>query len=413
MRQGFIDRNQLGDPAYVNNPIQQLLSPDYAERISNEIKAREFHAPIGNSTVHTELTDTTHYSVMDAKGNAVAVTYTLNGFFGAGVIAGNTGFFLNNIMDDFATQPGKPNKFGLVQSDKNAIQPGKRPLSSMTPTIVMKDGRVVLVLGSPGGPRIITTVLQTLLNVFDYGMSIQDAANAPRFHYQVAPDAIDYEPDTFSFLTRIKLTRMGYGIMPESTWGAIEAIYVDPASHGLIGANDRRRPAGAAVGYWENYMDIRVQWIALIISAMLLSACATANYQPLGAGGGYQDSRLDTNTVRVTYYGNAATSQATVENYMLYRCAQVTLKYGYDYFIVASGGTTAQTSSYTAPGLLTTFNNNKPTSTGFYLPGQTTYFSREISTAVIKMYHGSKPSSVLSAYNAREIVKYVGPTTRM
>lgn len=194
---------------------------------------------------HRELTDTTHYSIVDDQGNAVAVTYTINGFFGARVIAGNTGFFLNNEMDDFTTRPGIPNKFGLVQSEANAIAPGKRPLSSMTPTMVFDHQQLMLVLGSPGGPRIITSVLLTLLNVLDYGMSLQAAVDAPRFHYQVLPDYLDVEPMTLSLPTTIALKRLGYSIREQHPWSAVEAIQLKQGH--IIGANDFRRPDGAAL----------------------------------------------------------------------------------------------------------------------------------------------------------------------
>jgi gamma-glutamyltranspeptidase/glutathione hydrolase len=146
-----------------------------------------------------EKPETTHYSVIDKDGNAVAVTYTINGLFGAGVIAGDTGFFLNNEMDDFTTAPGKPNLFGLVQGPRNAIAPGKRPLSSMSPTIITRDGKPVMVLGSPGGARIITITLETILNLVDYGMELQEAVDAPRFHHQWLPDTLQAEPGSFFF----------------------------------------------------------------------------------------------------------------------------------------------------------------------------------------------------------------------
>ena len=205
-------------------------------------------APQTNGTSsHHELTDTTHYSIIDNKGNAVAVTYTINGFFGARVIADHTGFFLNDEMDDFSAKPGAANKFDLVMNDINRIQPGKRPLSSMTPTIVMKDGHLYMVVGSPGGPRIITAVLLTLLNVIDYGLSLQAAVDAPRFHYQVDPDRIDIEPDALSPDVINKLQAMGYNINQQDTWAAVEAILIDPVSGKVEGANDRRRKAGAAL----------------------------------------------------------------------------------------------------------------------------------------------------------------------
>jgi gamma-glutamyltranspeptidase/glutathione hydrolase len=210
-----------------------------------------------------------NYSVMDNAGNAVAVTYTLNGSFGAGVIAGDTGFLLNDEMDDFTVRPGAVNLFGLEQGEANAIAPGKRPLSSMAPTVVLHDGRVFLVLGSPGGPRIITTILETALNVLDYGMTPQEAVDAPRLHHQWMPDELFVEPYALSSDTRELLQRMGYRIKEQKPWGAAELIVAGPArtpdstdwseknastpagigSDFYYGASDPRRPAGAAIGY--------------------------------------------------------------------------------------------------------------------------------------------------------------------
>jgi gamma-glutamyltranspeptidase/glutathione hydrolase len=198
------------------------------------------------------------------------VTYTINGLFGAVVIAGHTGFFLNDEMDDFTTKPGVPNLFGLVQGAANAIAPGKRPLSSMSPTLVTKDGKVFLVLGSPGGSRIITITLETALNVIDYGMEPQEAVDAPRIHHQWLPDQVYLEPWSVSPDTARLLAGMGYKLVPQTPWGAAELIAIGPdkplgsgpASSGndasvggkmrpglRYGANDDRRPAGAAVGY--------------------------------------------------------------------------------------------------------------------------------------------------------------------
>ena len=218
-----------------------------------------------------EGTETTHYSIVDKDGNAVAVTYTINANFGAKVIAGDTGFFLNDEMDDFTTKPGAANLFGLVQGKKNAIQPGKRPLSSMSPTIVAKDGRTFMVIGSPGGARIITITLEAVMNVIDYGLDPQEAIDAPRFHHQWLPDEVFVEPLALSPDTKQMLTDMGYKITEQAAWGAAETIVVmpqaaspppeppkgppDPAASarmkpGMIyGANDDRRPAGAAMGY--------------------------------------------------------------------------------------------------------------------------------------------------------------------
>ncbi len=241
MGYSFHDRNHLlGDPDYVHNPVAHLISTNYTKMLSEKIKAHP--GPLQPKTVnHTfELTDTTHYSVLDSQGNAVSVTYTLNNFFGAGRIAGNTGFFLNDEMNDFTTHPGKPNKFGLVQSDKNDIQPGKRPLSSMTPTIITHNNHVVLVIGSPGGPRIISTVLLAIINYFDFHMPLQAAINAPRYHYQADPNIVFTEPNTFPTTLLRKLTDVGYTIESQATWGAIAAIGIQ--KHQWIGVCDYRRP---------------------------------------------------------------------------------------------------------------------------------------------------------------------------
>jgi gamma-glutamyltranspeptidase/glutathione hydrolase len=274
MRHAYVDRNfALGDPDFVENPLGRLLSKEYAA----EIRAKIVVGKAGTSTdvrpgvPPHEGTETTHYSIVDKDGNAVAVTYTINANFGAKVIAGDTGFFLNDEMDDFTTKPGAPNLFGLVQGKKNAIQPGKRPLSSMTPTIVAKDGRTFMVIGSPGGARIITITLEAVMNVIDYGLDPQEAIDAPRFHHQWLPDEVFVEPLALSPDTRKMLSEMGYKITEQAVWGAAEAIMMlpqaaspppepakgppDPAASarmkpGLIyGANDDRRPAGAAVGY--------------------------------------------------------------------------------------------------------------------------------------------------------------------
>ena len=247
MRHAYHDRNTyLGDPAFVHNPLERLLSKDYAAGIRTEIDA-------GNATPSAALqpaqekAETTHYSVVDAEGNAVAVTYTINGSFGAGVIAPGTGFFLNNEMDDFTVKPGMPNLYGLVQGEANAIAPGKRPLSSMAPTLVEKDGRVFLVLGSPGGSRIITAVLETILNIVDYGMAPRQAVEAPRIHHQGLPDKIDYERSGLTPETTAELTTMGYKLVEQRPWGAVELIEITNGR--LYGASDPRWPAGAAVGY--------------------------------------------------------------------------------------------------------------------------------------------------------------------
>jgi gamma-glutamyltranspeptidase/glutathione hydrolase len=272
MRHAYFDRNTwLGDPAFVANPLDWLLSPQHAAAIRAAITDRATPtATLRAGVPPHERTETTHYSVIDKAGNAVAVTYTLNGFFGAGVMAGYAGFLLNDEMDDFTSKPGVPNMFGLVQGTANAIAPGKRPLSSMAPTIVLHDGRVFLVLGSPGGSRIITIILETALNMLDYGMPPQQAVDAPRLHFQGLPNEIFAERFALSPDTATLLRTMGYRIKVQHDWGAAELIAVGPPpgtsdslgssnadeamSEGmrpglLYGANDSRRPAGAAIGY--------------------------------------------------------------------------------------------------------------------------------------------------------------------
>ena len=257
MRHAFVDRNfLLGDPDFVSNPVEHLVSDDYAAAIRAAIDPGRASRSedVQPGVAPHESTETTHYSVVDKDGNAVSVTYTINGWFGAKVIAGDTGFFLNNEMDDFAVRPGAANMFGLVQGEKNAIAPGKRPLSSMSPTIVTRDGELFMVTGSPGGPRIITTTLATIMNVVDFGMNAKEAANAPRIHHQWLPDQIFVEPRALSADTRERLEAMGHTLADaENPWGAAAVIVVVPdesQADGFAaeGASDDRRTAGAAVG---------------------------------------------------------------------------------------------------------------------------------------------------------------------
>lgn len=251
-RRAFADRNTyLGDPAFVQNPVADLISPDHAAGLRATI-APDRATPssqVQGSLGADEGEHTTHYSIVDEAGNAVAVTYTVNFFFGTGRIAGDTGFFLNNEMDDFTAKPGVPNAFGLVQGETNSIQPGKRPLSSMTPTIVLKEGRPFMVTGSPGGSTIISTVLATILNVVDFRMNMQQAVDAPRVHHQWLPDAVSVEPGYLTEETASALAAMGHEIKERSPWGANEAILRNPDTGLLEGANDSRREAGLAKGY--------------------------------------------------------------------------------------------------------------------------------------------------------------------
>ena len=224
MLYAYADRNRyLGDPKFVNNPVKQLLSKEYAARIQTRILPNRATPPkqIYSSITTSEGTNTTHYSIQDRYGNAVAVTYTINSYFGAGVIAAQTGFFLNNEMDDFSSSPGVPNQFGLVQGNANAIQPGKRPLSSMSPTIITKNSKVFMVTGSPGGSTIPTTILQIITNVIDYGMNINQAVNAPRIHYQGLPNVVVTDPYALKSSVVQDLWGIGYRVTPFFLrWGA-------------------------------------------------------------------------------------------------------------------------------------------------------------------------------------------------
>ncbi|MGC8519645.1 MAG: gamma-glutamyltransferase [Steroidobacteraceae bacterium] len=250
-RRAFADRNSyLGDPAFVHNPIRWLLSARHIARLRASIKpdAATPSAQIKGNLQATEGNDTTSYSVVDRHGNAVAVTYTINYLFGLGEIAGNTGFFLNNEMDDFTSKPGVPNSFGLVQGKVNAIEPGKRPLSSMTPTIVLRGQRLFMVTGAPGGSTIISSVLESILNVVDFGMNMQQSVQAPRLHEQWYPQAVIVQPGLMSSAVKQDLLRMGYQFKRFRFWGADEAILVNPRTHLLEGANDPSTPAGLAAG---------------------------------------------------------------------------------------------------------------------------------------------------------------------
>lgn len=249
-RRAFFDRNNsLGDPDFVSNPIERLTSKPYAAALRAEIAADRAtrSADLAQALPPRERLETTHYSIVDGEGGAVSVTYTLNGYFGAQVMAPETGVLLNDEMDDFAAAPGAANGFGLVQGSANAVAPGKRPLSSMSPTIVMKDAKPVLVLGSPNGPRIISVTLQTALNVIDHHMSLAQAVSAPRIHHQWLPDVVLAEPGALSPQTRRRLEEMGHKIEDHAPFGASEAIEIDDGA--MIGANDPRSAAGAARGY--------------------------------------------------------------------------------------------------------------------------------------------------------------------
>jgi gamma-glutamyltranspeptidase/glutathione hydrolase len=260
MRHAYVDRNSyLGDPDFVKNPLERLLDKRYAGEIRAVIDPKKagVSKDIKPGVAPHEGSNTTHYSIVDDKGNAVAVTYTLNDWFGAKVLAAGTGVMLNDEMDDFTAKLGVPNLYGLVQGEANAIQPGKRPLSSMSPTIVTKDGKPLLVLGTPGGSRIITATLLTILNVVDYGMNIQEAVDAPRFHQQWLPETTNIERFAFSPDPQKLLTDMGHKLGAPQPANHLAAIIVGAPSldgkpvgaNRYYGANDPRRNTGLALGY--------------------------------------------------------------------------------------------------------------------------------------------------------------------
>jgi len=263
-RRAYMDRaDYLGDPDYNHIPVAELTAKAYAAAWRKDILADEatpsislrrpegFVPPAATTGGHrgTESLDTTHYSVVDSEGNAVAVTTTLNDSFGSHVTSDSLGFLLNDEMDDFAAKPGVANMFGLVQGPANAIEPGKRPLSSMTPTIILQDGRLRYVLGSPGGGRIITTVGNIFLSAAEGGLNIQESVDAPRFHHQYLPDVLHLEPG-FGTKTIEALRGMGYTVeVSRGHWSDGECIEVDPKTGELLGGQDHRSHYGEAAGY--------------------------------------------------------------------------------------------------------------------------------------------------------------------
>ncbi|MEO6363003.1 MAG: gamma-glutamyltransferase [Caldimonas sp.] len=260
MRHAYVDRNStLGDPDFVKNPLERLLDKAYAAKLRAAIDPNRavLSKDLKPGVAPHEGSNTTHYSIVDSQGNAVAVTYTLNDWFGAKVTAASTGVLLNNEMDDFTAKLGVANIYGLVQGEANAIAPGKRPLSSMSPTIVTKDGKPVMVVGTPGGSRIITAVLHTIINVIDYGMTVQEAVDAPRFHQQWLPNPTQVEPFALSPDTRKILEGMGHVFANPQPANHVAAILVGAPSLGgkpvgknrFYGANDPRRNTGLALGY--------------------------------------------------------------------------------------------------------------------------------------------------------------------
>ena len=247
----YADRSEyLGDPDFVKVPQQALTSKAYAKTLAQQIdvnKARPSSEIKPGKLAPYESNQTTHFSVVDKDGNAVAVTYTLNTYFGSGIVAGQSGILMNNEMDDFSAKPGTPNVYGLVGGEANAVQPAKRPLSSMSPTIVAKDGKTWLVTGSPGGSRIITTVLQMVVNSIDFGMNVAEATNAPRFHHQWLPDQMRVEkgfsPDTLRLLEA-----KGQHVKVMPAMGSTQSIMIGPDGT-RYGASDPRSVDDLSAGY--------------------------------------------------------------------------------------------------------------------------------------------------------------------
>ncbi|MSP60458.1 MAG: gamma-glutamyltransferase [Myxococcales bacterium] len=254
MRRAFADRAEwMGDSDFVKVPLSGLTDRRYADSIAATIdlqKATPSAQVRAGAPAAFEPAETTHFTVADAQGNVVTSTYTLNGSFGSFATARGTGVLLNNEMDDFTSKPGVANLYGLIQSEKNAIAPGRRPLSSMTPTLVLgKDGKLLMALGSPGGPAIITTVLQVIVNVIDHGMNIAEAIAAPRIHHQWLPDAIRPEPWGISAETRAALERRGHTFGEARGYmGEAHGIWIDPKDGTKFGACDPRQ-GGVPVGY--------------------------------------------------------------------------------------------------------------------------------------------------------------------
>jgi gamma-glutamyltranspeptidase / glutathione hydrolase len=260
LRRAFRDRNlNLGDPDFVKADITRFISKEYAaeQRAGIDPDKATPSSSLGGPATGHEGRSTTHFSIVDADGNAVSLTYTLNDWFGARVTAAGTGILLNDEMDDFSAKPGAPNMYQLVEGANNAIAPGKRPLSSMTPAIIARDGKLVMVIGTPGGSHIPTGVLQVMINVIDYGMTLTEAVDVPRIHAQWLPDVIYYEKDALSADTMALLRGKGHKLEQMDYWNQIAAILVGAPAIGVAprgndkfyGAIDPRLPVGTAQGY--------------------------------------------------------------------------------------------------------------------------------------------------------------------
>ncbi|MDR3562269.1 MAG: gamma-glutamyltransferase [Negativicutes bacterium] len=243
MRQAYADRSlYMGDPNFVQVPVKELTAKEYATDIRNKIQPQKAtpSSEVKPGKPTHEGNNTTHFSIVDKWGNAVAITYTINDWWGSGAAVNGAGFMLNNEMDDFAIKPGVPNLYGLIGGDANAIEPYKRPLSSMSPTIVAKDGKLFMVLGSPGGSRIITSVLQVISNVIDHDMNIREAVDAPRIHMQWVPDELRVEAHGLAQDVINSLSAMGYTLTVKEPMGEVNAILVEPKTGLLTGARDPR-----------------------------------------------------------------------------------------------------------------------------------------------------------------------------
>lgn len=250
MKRVYADRSEhLGDPDFWKVPVDKLISKDYAKDRRKEISDVSTPSNEIKPGVFTHESDqTTHYSIIDKDGNMVSVTTTLNNTYGSGVVVDGAGFLLNDEMDDFASKPGEPNMYGLLGSEANAIEPGKRMLSSMTPTIILKDGNPFMVVGSPGGGRIITSVFETIINVIDFKMALDSAVDHPRYHHQWQPEYLQYEAGSIDDEVMAKLIEKGHQTKQISDYGRIEAILVDWNNKTYYGHSDRRG-YGAALGY--------------------------------------------------------------------------------------------------------------------------------------------------------------------
>jgi len=248
-QRAFVDRNsKLGDPAFVKVPIATLTSKSYARTLANSISRDRAQPTMQLGSARAEGNETTHYSVVDRFGNAVATTTTLNDLYGSGVFVSGAGFFLNDEMDDFTSQPGTPNMFGLIQGEANSIAPGKRMLSAMSPTIVLDPkGKLLLVTGARGGPRIISATSQIILNVIDHRMSLADAMSAPRIHHQALPDSIRMEAGGFEPGVITRLREMGHHVYELS--GIANAASIMRVKGGYEGMDDPRLRGGGAAGF--------------------------------------------------------------------------------------------------------------------------------------------------------------------